>query len=201
MRAISIALFLTMSLSLSMASAQAGGSKAPAQPEATHYYYDGPTKREITLDPDLVAEFTSAETQAKAAAPLSGMEPAGGHRGVRFWKINAESAQEVRSVSKQAGKASASKFSPVFRDAGGRRPRALPGGVILFFKKGWTEDQCRGWIAEKGLTIERKLTVGKPIYLVESPAGLASLELANRLHETGKLVGASPNWWTPVETK
>ena len=32
-------------------------------------------------------------------------------------------------------------------------------------------------------------------WLVESPAGLASLELANRLAATGAFAGAQPNWW------
>ncbi len=33
------------------------------------------------------------------------------------------------------------------------------------------------------------------VWLVATPAGLASLDLANRLHESGDFESASPNWW------
>jgi hypothetical protein len=39
--------------------------------------------------------------------------------------------------------------------------------------------------------------IGSSMWLVETAPGMASLELANRLHKTGLFEAVEPNWWTP----
>ena len=180
----------------------ASGSKAKPVTGASYYWYDGARKRTIHLDPELIAQFDGERTPAKAAPPAPGLEAAGEARGgVRFWKAGAGSAEDSISASAKAARASGGKFSPVFNNRGGRGRRALPGGVIVTFDSAMSDEACAAWIAAKGLTVQRKLTQSRQIYVLDTPAGMKSLELANSLHESGEVESASPNWWTEVETK
>ena len=94
--------------------------------------------------------------------------------------------------------ASAPRVSPVFVDAGGN-PRALAGGVIVSLKEALASEQARARLEGAGLTPVRQ--IGERMWLVESPVGVASLELANRLADTGQFEFVQPNWWQPRTTK
>lgn len=82
--------------------------------------------------------------------------------------------------------------SPVLVDESGRL-RALPGGAIVVLRAPLEDAAARALIASAGAVPARRL--GETAWLVESPAGLASLELANRLHASGRFAAAQPNWW------
>ena len=128
-------------------------------------WQDGPTARALTVDPGLQADFTPG---------LSGRPVA----------LRA-SAVPLKDVS-------AALQSPVLRDESGRA-RALPGGVIVTFAPGTDDAAAVALLALHGATVSRRLSASA--WLVEAPAGLAALELANRLAATGAFVGAQPNWW------
>jgi hypothetical protein len=99
------------------------------------------------------------------------------------------------SVLRPAGsatKAAAPLVSPVLRDDTGRA-RALPGGVLVVMKHPVDEVAARALIARAGAVPVRR--VAETIWLLEGPTGLGSLELAERLHETGVFASAQPNWW------
>jgi hypothetical protein len=89
-------------------------------------------------------------------------------------------------------KAAAPLVSPVLRDESGRA-RALPGGVLVVLKAPLDDAGARALIAQAGATPTRR--VSDTVWLVEAPAGLASLELANRLHQRGLFASAQPDWW------
>lgn len=91
--------------------------------------------------------------------------------------------------------------SPVFRDAPGGQERALPGGVIVTLEPGLSTPRARALLVDDGLTPVRQLGEGSPMWLVQSAPGLASLALANRLHESGRYRSVSPNWWQPRRLK
>ena len=55
------------------------------------------------------------------------------------------------------------------------------------------EPAARALLAAHDARPTRRL--GERAWLVEAAAGLASLELANRLAGTGAFASASPNWW------
>jgi hypothetical protein len=97
----------------------------------------------------------------------------------------------------------ATAVSPVFRDrAGGQgQPRALPGGVIVRLREGTGDAARQALFARHGLQPVREQSGGTGAWLVAAPAGLPSLELANRLYESGDFAGASPNWWQPRTRK
>ena len=89
-------------------------------------------------------------------------------------------------------KAASTDVSPVLRDETGAL-RALPGGVLVVLAAPMPEAAARASIAAEGATPVRALT--DTLWLVEGPVGLGSLELANRLHASGRFASSQPNWW------
>jgi len=133
-----------------------------------HYWYDGQARRALWSDAADVADFGAPVTEKSAV-----LRPAA-----------------------LAGGASPSK-SPVFRDraSGGGHRRALPGGVVVSVPAGLDEPARQALFARHALTAVRSLGPGSQTWLVQAPPGIASLELANRLYESGEFAAASPNWW------
>lgn len=145
------------------------GKAAPAAGVPTHHWHDGERRRPLWIDPGYVADFTESR--------------AGKDRIV-------ESAQVRKDT---AG------VSPLFRDAPGGSPRALPGGVIVQLRDPVDEAGARRLLESLGLTPLR--AIGAHSWLVASAPGLPALELANALHGVPALAGAQPNWWQPRALK
>ncbi|MEW6778145.1 MAG: hypothetical protein AB1405_17745, partial [Bdellovibrionota bacterium] len=116
---------------------------------------------------------------------------------VRIWKGGAGTKSLSRDLSKLPG----GKFSPVFRDHpdGEGSIRALPGGIVVVFDPAWDFQKISEWASSEKIEVLDKLPIGKNAYVVRSEPGLAALELANRLQESGKIQSASPDWWREVE--
>jgi hypothetical protein len=131
----------------------------------THAWHDGATTRALTLEPGLRADFSAG----LAARPV----------------VLRASTGPLKDVSPALQ-------SPVLRDESGRA-RALPGGVIVVLAAPLDDAAARALLATHGATAARPLSARA--WLVESPAGLGSLELANRLAATAAFAGAQPNWW------
>lgn len=72
--------------------------------------------------------------------------------------------------------------------------------MVVGFKNGTTESQAQAWASSKGYTIKERLSFGN-YYLVDTPIGLTSLELANQWQASGEVVSATPNWWRQVQSK
>jgi len=146
------------------------GAAAPT--DATHYWYDGGRRRGLLVDDDLRADFGSgkaipADRQARGGKAL-----------------DAPTGPE------------AADGSPVFRDADSPAiKRALPGGVIITTHGSTDARALDRLLAPLGLAVSRQLDAGGTRWLVETPPGVASLELANRLHESGDFAAVAPNWW------
>lgn len=156
------------------------------------YWYDGQIRRELWLESSQVVDFTakaangapliksSAVTAATTATATNGKDP---------------------SAPQKSGGADTQKVSPMFRDTTGTAPtRALPGGVIVTLKQPLSPDEARAFLQQRGLVPVSQLG-DSAMWLVESPAGLESLALANRLFESGEFAAAAPNWWRPRALK
>jgi hypothetical protein len=104
----------------------------------------------------------------------------------------------VIQPSGTASAASTALTSPVLRDETGRL-RALPGGVLVTLKTPLDEAAARRLLAQAGVVPVRR--VSESVWLVEAPTGLESLQLANRLHDSGMFLNAEPNWWSQRSRK
>lgn len=170
----------------------AADGKAPAQ----LYFYDGGKKILITPDTSLVAEFggPDAPSAVKKSAPAA-EELQAGVGGPRLYKAPAASFKPRTETG--------TSTSPVFRlgTSPGGRLMALPGGMVVTFKPEWTDAQVREWAARKGLEVQQRLEIAGNWYVLKTEPGLASLEAANALQESGEVVAASPNWWKSTVTR
>lgn len=173
----------------------------------SHVAQEGGSQRPMWLDSSRVVEFpkggVAAQPSIRAAAP--GETTRGGRNSKPDGKNAADavtSGSDTAALSSGAGDASAAagaaEISPVFVDASGQ-PRALPGGVIISLKEDLPEAQAQAQLQAQGLTPVRR--IGARMWLVESPVGIASLELANRLQASGRYDFVQPNWWQPRTTK
>lgn len=135
------------------------------------YWYDGDVRRPLWADDSQVADFS-------------------GQRG--------EKSRVLKPATLVKGGA---LTSPVFRDGPGEksRSRALPGGVVVTLAPGTDEARRTALFARHALEPVRAL--GADMWLVAAAPGVASLDLANRLHESGDFRTAAPNWWQPRALK
>ena len=171
-------------------------ASADGKQTASSYFYDGGKKITITADPGLVAEFgtTTSESAVKQALP-GAVELKDGVGGPRVFKAPASSFKPRTATG--------TTTSPVFRagSSPAARMMALPGGVIVTFNPQWTESQVREFAASKGLEVQQRLEITGNWYVLKTEPGLASLQTANRLQESGAVVGSSPNWWKETVTR
>lgn len=138
------------------------------------YWYDGAVRRTLWAQPGLVAEF--------------------GDGGL-------EKSRVVKPAA--LAKDASGPASPVFRDGPGDAgaPRALPGGVVLRLPPGTDDARRQAIFSRHGLNSVRPLGDGGLAWFAWSPPGSASLDLANRLYESGDFASAAPNWWQPRALK
>lgn len=155
------------------------------------HYFDGAQRRAVTLQPDLVAQFTPRSDHASALA--AGTAALAGDSLMRI----------VRRPSVVSRTTTSSDDSPVYREGNSPAGRlmALPGGVLLKFQPDWTRERIDSWLAAQGLAVTRPLAQGDHWFFVATPPGRAALDTANRLHETGELLVALPNWWRQTQTR
>lgn len=145
---------------------------------ARHYYYENGQKKTLRVDPGWVADFASPPKPEPGKPRTPVKRFIGGEKGL----------ETLPSGS-----------SPVFRDDNGAM-RALAGGVVVRLREADVPD-ARARLADAGLLPIRQLDPEGRSWLVASPAGIPSLELANQLHESGKFESATPNWWRPRSLK
>jgi hypothetical protein len=179
------------------------GKETAAALSTSYTWYDGDGEHTVWLNPALVAEFGAlpeSKSVVKRAHPAAVAER--GSRGTaRIWRLDGGGSEQVLRQARAENPAG--KYSPVFSDgpADSARKRALPGGVIVYFKRDWTESQIRAWTAFQGLSIASKLEIGPNVYVLKTAPGFAALETANRIHQSGNVVSAEPNWWVEVTTR
>lgn len=170
------AMLCAAALSVHAQPASKGATPASsASKDSTLYWYDGDTRRELRIDASNLARFGAQAKSARAADVI----------------VPAEFARKDVGPSETV--------SPLLRDEAGR-PRALPGGVIVTLPADMTEQEARQQLEALGVQPLRAIGAGTRMWLVAAEPGLASLQLANRLHETGR-VSAQPNWWQPRAKK
>lgn len=119
-----------------------------------------------------------------------------GNAQMQIWQL-----PRTKSNARYKGLA-AQTWSPIFYEypnQGGRK-MALAGGVMLGFKQPWSHANISTWLQQRGL-VARRLHPQSAVYVIESPAGLDSLRLANNLSAQSAVEYASPNWWIEVQVR
>lgn len=161
-----------------------------------YYWYDGKRKRTISQDTSVVAELIIPGAGSVLKSQMASAKAVGRQTSatVKLWDVSAagDANQSLSALSTSMK----DSLSPVFTNGGQRM--VLPGGIIVTFKAGWDENKVKQWADSKGLTIKQKMNFGN-MYVLNSEPGLASLNLANSIYESGEVEGASPNWWQELQ--
>jgi hypothetical protein len=145
------------------------------------YYYDGNVKRSIQVDP----EQWASTKKGSSGLSIEIRQGSAAEKNVLSSTNNLATKSEKAALKSMPG-------SPVFRSEEGGSPMALPGGIIV--KQKVAGESAEKMLRSRGLEVERVIG-GSGAYLVKSPEGISSLELANQLHESGDFESVSPNWW------
>ncbi len=165
----------------------------------SYYYWNGQNKIEISMVPDHVIEFTPPDQfpqtsklyKIKSEKKLSG--------GARLFKLR---SSEFSKAIKPKGQTTY-KSSPLFKQ--GSDYKALAGGILITFKAGTLESTIQQFCDSQGLKLKKRYSVEgqAPLWLVDAPAGIESLNLANSIqeHPPEFVDKARPNFWQAIDTK
>lgn len=154
----------------------------------SHVAREGGLARQLWIDADRVVEFP---TDGGGRPAIRAAQPGELEDATRRGRADAKASPKTSAGATRA-------VSPLFKDAAGQ-PRALPGGVIVGLKEALPADEASTSLAADGLAPVRQINAR--MWVVESPAGLGSLDLANRLQASGRYDFVQPNWWKPRTTK
>lgn len=117
----------------------------------------------------------------------------GGAAGTQVRKASATERKALKSLrSKALTSDQDSAVIPVLRDAAGRA-WGLPGGLIVTLHTAVSEEEGRAQLEAAGLVPEQRIAPN--LWVVQSPAGLPSIEQANALNAKGLFADVVPNWW------
>ncbi len=170
------------------------------------YYYDGKTRIELQLHDGLIAEFgaPSEYTETKSTLGVRSLDSTATvlrkSGTASIWKTKAKG--NPVSAAKTLNGSGSIRYSPLFTSMQGSSYLALPGNIIVDFQTSWSRDKVENFLASKGLRAVNKLEMlGHNYYEVETPAGAASLNIANSLYGQEGVVSSSPNWWRDVVAK
>jgi len=169
------------------------------------FYFEGNQKIPLVLESGIVADFggnNSSSRNVKSAVQkvdqsaelikTSGI--------VNLWKTNGKDGSI--GVSKTLNDSNQNGYSPVFKTVKGSTLLALPGNIIVELEPSISQKQAEVFFGSKGLRIFKKLELGdRNFYEVETPAGAASLNLANSLVGQPGVISSTPNWWREVTAK
>ena len=104
-----------------------------------------------------------------------------------------------QDIVNREGRHDGVETQPVFRSESGD-VMTLPGGVLLVLDPTWDDQAVKAFFAAHGIPKSRveEQAFAANAFLVDTPPGLPSLELANRLAGEDGVVVSSPNWATAV---
>ncbi len=195
---LSLVIFLTTCVS--------GPSFSQDLTPSNSFYYDGKTKVFLEVEDGMLAEFGNPiqpnDNGARSAVKSSDSSASlvKSHGNLNLWKTNSKSGSVA--VAKSLNSNSKIGYSPVFRTGKSGSLLALPGNILVEFDETMSDAKIETFLLSKGLRIKKKLDIpGRNFYEVETPAGVASLNLANTLFGQPGVISSSPNWWREAVAK
>ncbi len=171
----------------------------PPAPTALEFH-QGKRVVKVWRNPRVLLEFNMPRKGVKGPVPppkppVEGATLVRTNRFTRIWRLPEGSDSERVAEHLQVTEPGA--FSPAFHTAPTEHAhiQGLPGGVIVQFHDRWSRRKVERWAEKHELEAARKLELIGNWYTFETEPGMPSLDTANRLHETGDVQIAQPNWW------
>ncbi len=159
-------------------------------------WHDGTTEHRVWMDPAVIAEVGSSAParQALAQASLLADQQAGTQM-LRYWRVD-EGLSSTQLLARLKRDRTPGRFSPVLHDTPSPDGpiRLLPGNVVVILDPAWSNDVVGQWVERRHVRVLSTLPFGPNMLLLESEPGLAALDLANTLYQTGEVKAAFPDW-------
>ncbi|MCB1192292.1 MAG: hypothetical protein H7A23_21705 [Leptospiraceae bacterium] len=157
--------------------------------ESTYTWYDGDTPRKVYVNSDYVADITHTGNSGKSRGKGNYSNPV-----VKF--IPKSELKKTKSGNEETA------TYPVFMEnPNSASLMTLPGNVIVKLDKNFTRDDVNNWAMENKVKLVEKLNLIGNVYVAESPPGIPSLDLANKLRTKDGVEYAVPNWHKQVSKK
>lgn len=179
---------------------EAARNPVPARMGEARYWYDGERRRDVRVDLEIVVERDpTAASLEQIEEALPGAEPVAERPGTRIWRLTGTSGDAIAKF--QAANPGA-HYARAYRENGARDGslRTTTGKIVVALPRDWSEPELTQWMAENGLTLDRRLPLRDPIYSF-SVGAADPIAVANRIHEAGVVKWAQPDWWTGVVRK
>jgi hypothetical protein len=154
----------------------------------------------MELQPDHVVEFPNPDGSVpQTVNKLRVLSEKKLSDGTRIIKINRSDLASALKVKTSMGK----NRSPLFKIGNDRK--ALAGGIFVTLNEVVSEEERIKFFEKENLIVKKKYQLyGKPtLWLIDAPAGLESLALANQLKEQHPemVLSAEPNFWQQLTTR
>lgn len=165
-------------------------------------YYEGSEEKKLYLQKDYIVDFSKQSSFTKNIDKKAKVV-----KQIGLAKIYLVSDPNIKNQI-QTGRFSKnlknqSQISEVFTANPQGGPKiALPGNIILAFKDTVTKSQIESFLQQRKLKVVKTLSLlNKEYYVIESSAGIASLELANQLRELPEIEYSKPDLWIEVSKR
>lgn len=157
-------------------------------------YFDGLRWRYVWVSENEVVELIQDENDASVLRSLApGAQLVKQSPRMRIWRLDQTTSAPV--ITRDLAGAGLVNFSPVFHlSASGGSRLVLTGKLIVGFKQDIDLASVTAWADEQRLTFVKALSLPRA-YLFDAAGGLAAMEKANQIQESGIAEYAVPEWW------
>lgn len=165
-------------------------------------FYEGKEEKKLYLQKDYLADFSNEDTFQNAIDKNAKL-----HKQIGVVKIYEISDYNIKKKIEKGiftkNLKTTSKISEVFSFYPKGGPKiALPGNIIVKFKDTIAKDQIESILKSKGLKIIRiQKILDKEYFILETPPGLPSLELANQLRNLPEVEYSKPDLWIEISKR
>ncbi|MFN3603072.1 MAG: S8 family serine peptidase [Leptonema sp. (in: bacteria)] len=165
-------------------------------------YYEGKEEKKLYLQKDYLADFTENSSFIKNIDPKGKLLKKQGT--VSIYQVgDPKIRNQIQKGTLTKSLKPQSKLSEVFSTHPSGGPKiALPGNIIIKFKDSVSKSQIDQILQSKNLKVIRiQKILEQDYYIIESPSGLASLELANQLASLPEVEYSKPDLWIEISKR
>lgn len=165
-------------------------------------YYDGNQEKKLYLKNDYVIDFSEQNTFSKHINNKGTLIKQNGI--AKIYQIKDKTLlSDIKKGTYTKNIGTSYKVSEVFTSQPeGGSMIALPGRIIISFKDSITEQQIQNFLKSRNLNVIRKQNIlNKDYYVLSTPAGIASLELANQLRTQPEIEYSKPDLWMDISKR
>jgi hypothetical protein len=164
-----------------------------------YHYYDGGIRKTIKVS----QEYEASVPQTSGTSTRGSNATSGGAvimQNQRLQIMRKTTIGTSGTGTRSTTTTSTDATIPVFEQSGNLV--SIPGGLIINFVNSASQASIDAWILARSLVVTRVIRLKLiKYYLIESPAGIASLNLSAQYQAESIVQEAKPNFWKDVRTR